>query len=217
MEQTHSTPPAEFFDALMSLRDSLTRPEILIEEIPAPKGIAPFSVALEGELADSSLLSEATGIGEFDEYDESPVVGKFIVLHDPSRPSAWGSDFRVVILVRAHIDQEIANDPLITEVAMSWLSEALDYCNARAHNLAGTVTRTVTESLGTVEVTSHPALLEIRASWSPTHAIHQSGIGLDLGSHLTAWSNLLCASIGLPPLGQGFPTRRGARGPQSIA
>ncbi|WP_435300198.1 DUF3000 domain-containing protein [Timonella sp. A28] len=211
--------PAEFMAALMSLRGSVVRPEISVEEIPAPRGIAPFSVALEGELSDLSLLSVASNVApdeDFSESDELPVTGKFIVLHDPHRPASWQSDFRVVVLVRAQIDQEIGSDPLLTQVAWSWLNEAFQYCGAEYHNLAGTVTRTVSETLGDISPAQHRAQLEIRASWSPTFSKTAEGIDLDLGPHLSTWSNLLCASIGLPVVAQGFPTLQGERGPRRI-
>ena len=216
VEQTVA--PSEFMNALLTLRSSNVRPEIALEEIPAPRGIAPYSVALEGQLADSALTLAAANlprnptIGDHDDV----VTGKFILLYDPAGQESWGGNFRVVVLVRATIDQDIAGDPLLTEVAWSWLHEAFDFCGVAHDRLAGTITRTISETLGDVSPVEQVAEIEIRASWTPEVADPSHGINLDFGPHLSAWTNLMSAAIGLPVVGQGFPARHGLRGPQSI-
>ena len=56
------------------------------------------------------------------------------------------------------------------------------------------------------------AQLELRASWSPVEAEDGS---LDMAAHVEAWGELLCTTVGLPPVPDGvtaMPSRRGQRG-----
>lgn len=218
----NSPVPQEFMNALLSLRNSVVRPEIAIEEIPAPRGLASYSVAIGGELADSALVPAALNFPSFEEVaeDDEPLTsGKFILLYDPVERANWGGSFRAVIHVRAAIDQEIGQDPLLTQAAWSWLKDAFEYCGAAHVNLTGTVTRSTSDTLRDIGISpqSQRTEFEIRASWTPTPLDGVAGIDLNFGSHLSAWTNLMCAAIGLPALDQGFPAQRTLRGPQSIS
>ena len=77
-----------FADALADIRDTILRPEITVTETPAPARLAPFSVALLGEVV----------VG-----DDEIASGRFVVLHDPDGQEPWGGVFRVVTFVRAPI------------------------------------------------------------------------------------------------------------------
>lgn len=172
--------PAAFTTALESLRSVTFRPEITVSETPAPARLAPHSVALLGEVV----------VGE-----DELASGRFVLLHDPDGQEPWGGTFRVVSFVRASVEMEMAADPLLTEVAWSWLLEALDDRGAAWTAPSGTVTRTASQSFGSLQDRPPVGEVEIRASWTPRDPV--------LGPHLGAWSDLLSHLGGLPPLPPG--------------
>jgi len=167
--------------ALDSLQDPYLRPELTLEEVPAPQRLAPNSIALAVEAVDSD--------------DEELAVGRFIVLHDPEGQDTWDGTFRVVSFVRAPIESDVVTDALFDEVAWSWLTDALADAGAQFHNASGTVTRTVSRSFAGLEDRSTETDLEIRASWSPDTE--------DLSQHMQAWLALVEKSSGLTPLPEG--------------
>jgi hypothetical protein len=119
-----------------------------------------------------------------------------------------------VAYVRAEIDPEMANDPLLSEVGWSWLSEALAAHGAAYVAPSGTVTKVSSEGFGSMAEEGSSAQLEIRASWTPVPDILAGGPP-DLGPHVEAWGELLCTASGLPPVPEGvapLPSRRGQRG-----
>ena len=183
--------PAKFRDAIAGLSGVQLRPEITVTEHPAPQRLAPFAVALS-----------ATAMVGGDEVAE----GRLVVLHDPQGQDVWDGDTRCVAYVQAEVDPEIASDPMLLGVGWSWLVEALESAEADHANAGGTVTRTTSERFGAL--TDHPVScdVEIRASWSPRG---------DLGPHLVAFGELLCAAAGLPPTPPGvvpIPSRRSQSG-----
>jgi hypothetical protein len=118
----------------------------------------------------------------------------------------WEGTTRCVAFVQAALDLEIASDPLLPGVGWSWLIDALDVAGATHCAAGGTVTRTTSERFGALS--DHPAAaeVEIRASWSPLDG--------ELGPHLVAFAELLCAAAGLPPMPPGvvpMPANRRAR------
>jgi len=193
--------PASFAAALASLRARRLRPEVRLAEIPGPSRIAPFSAALEGEVL------ESRGGADPDADGAELATGRFVVLHDPAGQETWRGTFRVVTLVRATLEPDLAADPLLADVAWTWVTEVLD---ALPHDggpgavaAGGTVTRVLSQSFGALEGTPEGVDLEIRASWTPTST--------DLGAHLGAWADLMVTAAGLPPLPEGvtaLPTRR---------
>ena len=69
---------------------------------------------------------------------EEVATGRLILLHDPAGHDAWDGTLRLVTYVTAELEPEIATDPLLSEVAWSWLIDALDahdatYRGARWH------------------------------------------------------------------------------------
>ncbi len=174
--------PAEFVRALHSLRAARLRPEVHLEEVPGPSRIAPFSVALTAEVR----LPRA---------EEGLASGRFVVLHDPAGQEAWDGLFRVVTLVRANLEAELAADALLAEVAWTWFTDALAANGITPHAAGGTVTRVLSQSFGALEDRPDEVELELRASWTPQDA--------DLEPHLTAWGTLLCTTAGLPPMPDG--------------
>lgn len=184
--------PPDFLEALRSLRAQRLRAEVRLTEIPAPGRIAPFAVALTGEVPAPS----AGPLG-----DEDPTSGRFVLLHDPAGQDAWDGAFRVVTLVRATLDPEAASDPLLSEVAWTWVTDALaapDRSAVRARAVGGTVTRVQSQSFGALAEREDEVEVEIRASWTPE--------GPQVGAHLEAWATVLCTAAGLPPLPEGVQT-----------
>jgi hypothetical protein len=185
------------------MRAATFRPEVLVEEMPAPQRIAPHAAALSADVT-------------VDDVDVA--TGRLILLHDPDGNDAWGTVrglpgmFRLVAYARADIDVEHISDPLLGEVGWSWLLDALSAHGAEHVAAAGTVTRVATESYGGMADEDGTAQIEIRASWTPVRP--KSG-DLDIGPHTEAWGELLCTAAGLPPVPDGvtvIQSRRGQRG-----
>lgn len=179
--------PAEFVQALQALRGRRLRPEVRLTEIPAPGRIAPYAVAVTGEIQTRSASADLP-------EDDEPATGRFVLLHDPAGQEAWDGTFRVVTLVRAALDPEASADPLLAEAAWTWVQDALEGTSAAHHALGGTVTRVMSQSFGALADRPGETEVEIRASWTPQG---------DLGAHLEAWSLILCTAEGLPPLPDG--------------
>lgn len=183
--------PQSFRDAVAQLRAARLRPEVACEEMPAPQRIAPFSSALS---ADVTVAGDEVG------------TGRLVLLHDPAGNDTWGGTFRCVAYVRAELTPDFTNDPLLADVAWTWLTEALDQHGADYSAASGTVTKVTSESFGQMADEEGSAQLEIRASWTPAG---------DLGPHVEAWGELLCTTSGLEPVPDGvtaLPSRRGQRG-----
>ncbi|MFL6240107.1 MAG: DUF3000 domain-containing protein [Actinomycetes bacterium] len=184
-------PPEGFRRSLASLRSASVRPEVVIDETPAPTRLAPYAVALSAEVRQG---------------DNDLATGRLVVLHDPDGQDAWSGPTRIVGYVRAACEPEMANDPLLPAVGWSWLTEALQARGATYTAASGTVTRVASESFGGLSGGPASAEVEIRASWSP--------LDEDLGHHLEGFGDLLCQAGGLPPLPPGVATlkpRKAAR------
>ncbi|MEV0583485.1 DUF3000 domain-containing protein [Nonomuraea sp. NPDC050310] len=169
--------PPEFQRAAESLRLAEVRPEIELEDLPAPQRLAPYSAAIG-----ASIYRD----------DEELAVGRLILLYDPEGQRGWEGSFRLVAYVRADMEPEITSDPLLGPVAWSWLTEALDLREAAYSAAGGTVTRAVSEGFGNKSDDPVSTELELRASWSPLEA--------DLSGHVAAWCDLMCLAAGIPPL-----------------
>ncbi len=183
--------PAEFVRALRSLRAVGVRSEVVLDEAPGPARIAPYSAALVAEVRSARRSASADELAS----------GRFVVLHDPEGQEAWEGRFRLVTLVRTTVEPEVGTDPMLAEVAWSWVTDALAGTGARA--AAGTVTRVLSHSFGSLERRDESSELEIRASWTADDE--------NLGPHLQAWTGLLCTAAGLEPLPEGvtaLPPRR---------
>ncbi|MFM7597814.1 MAG: DUF3000 domain-containing protein [Actinomycetota bacterium] len=175
------TTSAPFDAALESLRRVRYRPELSIEEAPAPQRLAPQAVAITAE---------------FVEDDEELASGRLVLLHDPDGVEAWQGTFRAVTFVKAVLEPDLAADPLLTGVAWTWLEEALEGAGPRT-SLGGTVTRVMSESFGTIGDRDVSGQVEIRASWTPLCD------PADMGAEAEAWAALLGQAAGLLPLPQG--------------
>ena len=184
-------PPGVFVAAAESLRTARTRPEVRIEETAAPGRLAPYALAITADVVVDG---------------EELATGRLVLLHDPAGHETWEGEFRLVTFARVELDHEMAGDPMLTNVAWSWLLESLDTRGARYLAPAGTVTRTTSDSFGAMADKPSDAQVEVRASWTPE--------GVDLGAHLEAWTEMLCTAAGLPPLPPGvvaMPSPRNRR------
>lgn len=180
--------PEAFGRALQQFRQMPWRSDLSIDEIGSPQRIAPYSLAIAGELGDGP----------------DPVSsGRLILLHDPAGNSAWYGTFRLVTYTRAEVDLEMVTDPLLPEVAWSWFTEALDTHGCRSSHPAGTVTASYGRSFGEMEGEPDRAEVELRSSWTPHLDEHHS-----LTPHLLAWQDLLGLVAGEPPLPQGVSMLR---------
>ncbi len=172
-----------FDDAVSAVVGMAWRPELVVEEIPAPQRIAPHAVAISADVE----------VG-----DDELGNGRLVLLHDPDGNPAWDGTFRCVTYARASVDREMVADPLLPEVGWSWLTDALARHSAAYHAPSGTVTSVSSESFGSMAEDAPRAEVEIRASWTPT-----IDSGADLTPHVRAWQDLLCMVAGLPPLPEG--------------
>ncbi|MDQ1544882.1 MAG: hypothetical protein QOK08_2520 [Actinomycetota bacterium] len=191
-----TTVPDVFSSAVAALEAAHTRPELTITEIPAPGSLAPFSVALAADVTPARH-----GV-------DSPLgTGRFILLYDPAAPEAWGGQFRVVCFAQAPLETEIGVDPFLADVAWSWLVDALATRGAKYIGASGTATKILSTGFGELESQSDGALIELRASWTPTDN--------EIGAHVEGWSELLCMLAGLPPTIEGVSvlSRRKAQSP----
>lgn len=170
--------PKRFEEALLSVREAPRPRSLVLDETPGPKRMAPFTAALTAE---TTRCAAGAPVGS----------GRFVILHDPAGQEAWDSDFRLVVMARARLDNEVHHDPALGAAAWSWLTDSLQDTGAGYHALVGTVTRVVSETFGGLELSDTCGHAEIRASWSPTTA--------DLGPHLTAWYELILMASGHEP------------------
>jgi hypothetical protein len=159
------------------------RPGLVLREVPAPRKLAPYAVAVAAEVSRG---------------DADVASGRFVVLHDPAGQDGWRGDTRIVAFVSADVEAEMAADPALAAVGWQWLTESLTDRGALHTAAGGTVTRTVSCRFGSLEDAEEKSEVEIRASWT---ALPRPDGMLDLGEHLRAWCDLLCATAGLPPPG----------------
>ncbi|MEV5970102.1 DUF3000 domain-containing protein [Streptomyces sp. NPDC051921] len=173
-------PPA-FRRAVEGLRAVRLRPEIEVDPTRAPQRLAPHAYALEAAVVD----------GEDDLAD-----GRLVLLHDPAGHDAWKGTFRLVTLIRAELEPEMASDPLLPEVCWSWLTGAMEARGLAYGEASGTVTMAGSHYFGGLAERRPATQIEIRASWTPKEG--PAGVP-DTGTHLAAWCDLLCQVAGLPP------------------
>jgi hypothetical protein len=170
--------PETFTRAVDGLRAGQPRPEITLEEVPAPQRLAPYGYALSGTVLRAG---------------DEVATGRLILLYDPAGHEAWDGTMRLVTYVTAELEPELAADPLLPGVGWSWLVDALEATGAVYTNIGGTVTQTLSTRFGELAGPPTAADIEIRASWTP--------LDDDLGAHLDGWCALLASTAGLPPPG----------------
>lgn len=95
------------------------RREIELGPIRPPQRLAPYSYALGAEVKrdEAEMLPERFNGDAF---------GRLILLHNPEGADAWDGTMRLVAYIQADLDSHEAVDPLLPEVAWSWLVDALE-------------------------------------------------------------------------------------------
>jgi DUF3000 family protein len=183
-----STEPELFTRAVEALKALRPRPELRLGIVRAPQRLAPWAFA---------ITAEANGPADV------LATGRLILLHDPDGQEAWDGVLRVVTYVRAELDAELADDPLLPTVGWSWLTDALEATGARYTALGGTVTDTSSARFGDISGPARTDDLELRASWTP--------LGTDLAPHGEAFCDVMASVVGLPPVGVTmFSQRQGS-------
>ena len=190
-------PPAAFRAALEALAGVRPRPEIELEHIPAPQRLAPWAHAVGARVVDPD-----------GEDDDEIAVGRFIVLHDPAGHETWNGTTRCVGYLSAGTDEHMVDDAMFSEVAWSWLTDALTEAGAAHHAVGGTVTRTASTRFGDLAGPEHTVDVELRASWT--------AVDTDLDRHLAAWLDVLGTAAGLPPPGVRLLGPSGSESPSSL-
>jgi hypothetical protein len=175
---TFSDAPQDFQHVLRSIQGARVRSDVALVEAPAPGRIAPYAVAINGEVVGHPGIEGS---------------GRFVVLHDPGGQDAWQGNLRVVALVKASTDPEVGADDMWAEVAWSWIADALADLPHRA--LGGTVTKVADRSFGDLAEADDAVRVELRVSWTP--------LDTDLAPHIRAWADLMAACSGVPPLPDG--------------
>ena len=187
---------APFEEARESIAAARVRNDLVVTEIPSPTQVAPFSLALAGDVR-QRIHGEDSELG----------TGRFILLHDPAGQEAWDGDFRVVCFAQAPLETDIGTDPFLAEVTWSWLTDALDARGAHYSAASGTATTIVSTGFGELSGQGSGAKIELRASWTPETP--------ELAAHVEGWGELLCMLAGLPPTSEGvsvLSARRTGRG-----
>lgn len=194
-ESTETTQiPAEFTEAVESMHRAQLRPEISLGTIRPPQRPAPFSHAVglevQGNDDDGPIPTDAQG----------DAFGRLILLYSPSGEEQWEGSMRLVAYIQADMDDAVASDPLLPDVAWQWLGESLTETHAGYTDLGGTVTSTSSVRFGDIGGPPRAYQIEMRASWTADTT--------DLSHHVEAFSKVLAHVAGLPPEGvAGFDRR----------
>jgi hypothetical protein len=179
---------AQFNRMIDQLRVLSLRPEIILEEVPAPQKLATFAFAFTADVS-NGLLGDA---------EDEIASGRFVLLHEPGGQETWEGEYRCVTFLSADVDEAMQDDPLLPEVGWSWLLDSLSEAGCEFNAPSGTVTRVSSASFGKLSPRNDESEIEIRASWSPI--INESS---DMLAHIQAWCNLLGEVAGLPPVVEG--------------
>jgi hypothetical protein len=178
--------PAPFRAAVTAMNAAVVRPEIELGPIRPPQRLAPYSYALGAEVrhAETDIVPERS---------EGDAFGRLILLYDPEGAEAWDGTMRLVAYIQADLDSSEAVDPLLPEVAWSWLVDALESRPGQVTALGGTVTATTSVRYGDIAGPPRAHQLELRASWT--------ALSPDLEAHVQAFCEVLEHAAGLPPVG----------------
>ena len=202
----HSVPSDDhaFIAAVERLTGASIRPEFLIEQAPAPQRLAPHAI---------TFVADAVPMGtDLAELSDS-ATGRFVLLHDPDGVDEWAGSFRVVVFARCDVEPEMLVDPLIHEVAWTWVTDSLELLPVT--QVGGTVTISSGTSFGTMAERPGDGLVEVRASWTPLPVTDASDVAESITDHLDAWIEILSRVAGLPPLPSGVAHVAAHRGRSS--
>src|SRR3984957_549807 len=171
-----SAEPAQFREAVAAMNATTVRPEIELGPIRPPQRLAPFSYALGAEVRhpETAIVPERS---------EGDAFGRLILLHDPDGAEAWDGPMRLGAYIQADLDSSEAVDPLLPEVAWSWLVEALDARAEQVTALGGPVTAPTSVRYGDMSGPPRGHQLGLRASWT--------ALPTDIGTHVGAFCEVL--------------------------
>lgn len=178
--------PEPFRRAVESMSAASVHPQIEIGPIRPPQRLAPYSYAIGAEVRDADTDVVA-------EQSEGDAFGRLILLYDPDGDDAWNGTTRLVAYIQADLEADLAADPLLPEVAWSWLVDALDAHGEPVTALGGTVTATSSVRYGDIVGPPRAHQLELRASWTASTTV--------IAPHVEAFCEVLAAAAGLPPAG----------------
>lgn len=182
-----STEPAVFRSAIESMHAARVRSEIELGSIRPPQRLAPYSYAVGAEVTQPEGDDVATD-------SDGTAFGRLILLYDPDGHEAWNGTMRLVAFIQAEVEAVLAADPLLPEVAWSWLTESLEKSeHVEITALGGTVTSTTSVRYGDISGPPRAHQLELRASWTSTTD--------ELNGHVEAFCEVLSLAAGLPPSG----------------
>jgi len=185
------------FDKLIDhLRLITPRPEIILEEVPAPQKLAAYSFAFSADVS-NGLLGDA---------EDELASGRFVLLHEPGGQDTWEGEFRCVTFVRADVDTAMQQDPLLPEFGWGWFLSALDAAECTIAAPSGTVTRVSSASFGKLSPRNDESEIEIRASWTPV--ISDAS---ELMKHISGWCTLIAEVAGLEEIPDGVSAINAAR------
>ena len=172
---------AELSDAFKSMLEGINgitpREEILLTQIPSPKGIAPEAVAISAEIAHETASDHG--------------VSRLVFCRDPQMPEGWHSEFRIIGYAKSPIELEMAKDDYTSSMPWEWLRDSLKAAGAQFGHEAGTTTTVISTGHGSLVSQPQHGELEIRASWAP--------MDFDLSAHLKGWIELVALISGLQP------------------
>ena len=167
---------AAFQLAVEELKTASLRNELDFEQIPAPGKLAADSIAFSVNVKPDSK-NENSDLG----------TGRFVLLHEPNGSEQWDSNFRIVTFCKSPLETNIGIDEDASDLAWSWMLEALANRGAEHKNIAGTSTRIISKGHGSLTLQPDHAEFELRASWSPS---------ANFARHLEAWMDVVCAMSG---------------------
>lgn len=167
---------ANFQAAVEELKSANLREELDFEQIPAPGNLASDAIAFSVSVKPSQK-NDTSDLG----------TGRFVLLYEPSPQEQWASNFRIVTFSKSPLETHIGVDEDASDLAWSWLLEALANRGADHTAIAGTTTRILSTGHGSLENQAQHAEFELRASWSPL---------ANFAKHLEAWQDLVCAMSG---------------------
>ena len=170
-----------------SLHAARVRREIEVGPIRPPQRLAPYSYAVGAEVRPPEDLDVVPT------DSQGSAFGRLILLFDPAGQDAWNGTMRLVAFLQAEVEAALAMDPLLPEVAWSWLVDALEQRAEHVTALGGTVTATTSVRYGDISGPPRAHQLELRASWTATD--------IELGPHVEAFCEVLEHAAGLPPAG----------------
>lgn len=197
-----SGPTSDFAAIAERALVTTVRAEFETEQAPSPQRLAPDAITMTAHAVTTGSVADDTPAWE-------SASGRFVLLHDPDGVDEWEGSYRVVVFARCDVEAELLADPLINEVAWSWVRDSLG--EVTALQLGGTVTVSSGTSFGTLSDRVDDGLIEVRASWTPAPGDGDADLMDDISDHVHAWIDILAHLAGLPPIPAGVASVAGRR------